>query len=116
MGSRSIGELVNAVLHNLSRQLKYASMLKYLEELMVSILFCWVACGVSLVALVEVACQLLAVLVKNHLVPIFAICVALHCSKESGWEKAAIVLQSSILRLAEKSGSERDKLIKKHMV
>ncbi|KAM4115239.1 hypothetical protein ACJW30_04G133500 [Castanea mollissima] len=47
-------ELVNAVLHNLSRQLKYTSMLKYLEELMGSILFCWVACGVSLVALVEI--------------------------------------------------------------
>ncbi|KAL4637911.1 hypothetical protein ACB092_03G112200 [Castanea dentata] len=35
---------------------------------------------------------------------------------ESGWEKAAIVPQSSILRLAEKSGNERDKLIEKHMV
>uniref|UniRef100_A0A7N2KNE5 Uncharacterized protein n=1 Tax=Quercus lobata TaxID=97700 RepID=A0A7N2KNE5_QUELO len=64
----------------------------------------------------EVACQLLAVLVKNHFVPIFAICMALHCIKESGWEKAAIVPQSSILPLAEVSGSERDKLIKEHMV
>ncbi|KAL4634029.1 hypothetical protein ACB092_04G167700 [Castanea dentata] len=149
-------ELVNAVLHNLSRRLKYTSMLKYLEELMGSILFCWVACGVSLVALVEirqlfvsdaepsyfvrycchwllpalvlhgdssnlswvakVACQPLAVLVRNHFVPIFAICMALHCSKKSGWEKGAVVLQSSILRLAEISESERDKLIKKHMV
>ncbi|KAM3703878.1 hypothetical protein ACJW31_04G131600 [Castanea mollissima] len=149
-------ELVNAVLHNLSRQLKYTSMLKYLEELMGSILFCWVACGVSLVALVEirqlfvsdaepsyfvrycchwllpalvlhgdssnlswvakVACQPLAVLLRNHFVPIFAICMALHCSKKSGWEKGAVVLQSSILRLAEISESERDKLIKKHMV
>ncbi|KAK7852517.1 serine/threonine-protein kinase atm [Quercus suber] len=149
-------ELVNAVIHNLSRQLKYTSMLKYLEELMGSIIFCWVACGVSLVALVEirqlfvsdaepsyfiqycchwllpalvlhgdisnlswvakVACHPLAVLVKNHFVPIFAICMALHCSKKSGWEKGAVVLQSSILRLAEISESERDKLIKKHMV
>ncbi|GMY24943.1 serine/threonine-protein kinase ATM isoform X1 [Fagus crenata] len=48
-------ELVYAVLHNLSRQLKYTSLLKYLEELMGPILFCWVACGVSLVALVEVS-------------------------------------------------------------
>ena len=64
----------------------------------------------------QVPCQLLAVLVKNHFVPIFAICMALHCIKESGWEKAAIVPQSSILRLAEVSGSERDKLIKEHMV
>ena len=38
---------------------------------------------------------LLAVLVKNHFVP--------------------IVLQRSILHLAEKFGSERDKLIKKYM-
>ena len=60
--------------------------------------------------------SLLAVLVKNHFLPIFAICMALHCSKESGWEKAAIVPQSSILRLAEISGSERDKLIKEHKV
>ncbi|KAK9998934.1 hypothetical protein SO802_018537, partial [Lithocarpus litseifolius] len=59
--------------------------------------------------------SLLAVLVKNHFVPIFAISMALHCSKESGWEKAAIVLQGSILRLAEISRSERDQLIKKHM-
>nr|POE83210.1 serine/threonine-protein kinase atm [Quercus suber] len=115
-------------------------MLKHLEELRGSILFCGVACGVSLVALVaycchlllpalvlhgdssklswvaKVACQLLATLLKNHFVPIFAICVALHCSKESGWEKAAIVLQSSILHLAEKSRNEQDKLIEKHMV
>ncbi|KAK7817819.1 serine/threonine-protein kinase atm [Quercus suber] len=40
-------ELVNAVLHNLSRQLKYTSMLKSLEELMGSIIFCLVASGVS---------------------------------------------------------------------
>ena len=64
----------------------------------------------------QVACQPLEVLVKNHFVPIFAICMALHCSKKSGWEKGAVVLQSSILHLAEISESERDKLIKKHMV
>ncbi|GFZ03748.1 serine/threonine-kinase ATM-like protein [Actinidia rufa] len=47
-------ELVIAALDNLSGQLKYTSRLKYLEELMGSILFCWVDCGVSLVSLVEI--------------------------------------------------------------
>ncbi|KAG5536899.1 hypothetical protein RHGRI_024359 [Rhododendron griersonianum] len=47
-------ELVVAALDNLSRQLQYTSRSKYLEELMGSILFSWVACGVSLVSLVEV--------------------------------------------------------------
>ncbi|KAH7550461.1 hypothetical protein JRO89_XS13G0195400 [Xanthoceras sorbifolium] len=47
-------ELVNVVLDNLSQQLAYTSKWKYLEELLASILFCWVACGVSLVALVEI--------------------------------------------------------------
>ncbi|XP_027337565.1 serine/threonine-protein kinase ATM [Abrus precatorius] len=46
-------ELVCAVLDNLSRELQYMTRTKYLEELLGSILFCWVVCGVSLVALVE---------------------------------------------------------------
>ncbi|CAL5444633.1 unnamed protein product [Camellia sinensis] len=149
-------ELVIAALDNLSRQLQYANRSKYLEELMGSVLFCWVACGVSLVSLVEVrdlfvsnmepshfmqycchwllpalvlrgetsnlnwvakvACQHTSLLVKNHFVPIFSICMAFHCNKKSGWENGAVVLQSSILRIAEISENERDKLIKKNMV
>ncbi|KAJ6760715.1 SERINE/THREONINE-PROTEIN KINASE ATM [Salix purpurea] len=149
-------ELVHAALDNLSRQLNYATRFKYLEQLMGSILFYWVTCDVSLVALVEirqlfvsdaepsyfmqycchwllpalvlnedssnmnwvarVACQPLAVLVKIHFVPIFSVCIGLHCSKRSGWERGAMVLQSSILCLTELSERERDKLIKKHMV
>lgn len=149
-------ELVVAALDNLSRQLQYTSRSKYLEELMGSILFSWVACGVSLVSLVEirdlfvsgmepsyftqycchwllpalvlhgetsnlnwvakVAHQQETVLVKNCFVPIFSICMALHCSQKSGWEKGAMVLQSSILSIADISESERDKLVKKHMV
>ncbi|KAL6583807.1 hypothetical protein OROMI_003096 [Orobanche minor] len=46
-------ELVCAVLDSLSTKLCYTNRTKYLEELMGQILFCWVACGVSLVALVE---------------------------------------------------------------
>ncbi|KAI9087642.1 hypothetical protein K1719_030512 [Acacia pycnantha] len=46
-------ELVCAILDNLSKELQYMTRTKYLEELLGPILFCWVACGVSLVALVE---------------------------------------------------------------
>lgn len=53
---------------------------------------------------------------KNHFVQIFSVCMALHCSKKSGWEKGADVLQNSILHLAQISENERDKLIKKNMV
>ncbi|GMH31457.1 hypothetical protein Nepgr_033300 [Nepenthes gracilis] len=149
-------ELVKAALDKLSRQLHYANRSKYLDELMGCILFCWVACGVSLAALVEVrdlfvldvepnhfmkyCCQWLlpalilqgdisnlewvasitgqsiAVLVESHFVPIFSVCMALHCSRKPGWEKGTLVLQSSILRIAEISEDERDRLIKKHMV
>lgn len=149
-------ELIFVILDNLSRQLHYTSRFKYLEELLGSILFCWVACGVSLAALVEIrqlfvsdsepsyfmqycchwllpalvlhgdnsnlswvakiSCQPLAILVKNHFVQIFSICMGLHCSKRSGWEKGADVLQNSILHLAQISENERDKLIKTHMV
>ncbi|PON35174.1 Phosphatidylinositol 3-kinase, Vps34 type, partial [Parasponia andersonii] len=149
-------ELVFVVLDNLSKKLQYGTRFKYLEELMGSILFCWVACGVSLAALVEIrqvfvsdtepsyfvqyccnwllpalvlhgdssnlswlakiAGQPLSILVKDHFVQIFSICMGLHCSKTSGREKGLVVLQNSILHLAQISESERDTLIKKHMV
>ncbi|EXB87890.1 Serine/threonine-protein kinase ATM [Morus notabilis] len=149
-------ELVFVVLDNLSRKLQYTTRFKYLEELIASILFCWVACGVSLAALVEIrqlfvadsepsyfmlyccnwllptlvlhgdssnlswvskiAGQPLSILVKDHFVQIFSICIGLHCSNTSGGHKGADVLQNSILQLAQISESERDTLIKKHMV
>ncbi|XP_077244126.1 serine/Threonine-kinase ATM-like protein isoform X2 [Tasmannia lanceolata] len=149
-------ELVYAVLNNLSRRLQYKSRSKYLEQLMRPILFCWVACGVSLVALVEIrdlfvvesepsffmqyccpwlipalilgggisdlnwvsmiAGKPLAVLAKDHFVPIFAVCMALHCSQKLEKESGADVLRSSILQIGEISEHERDELIKKHMV
>ncbi|QHO17058.1 hypothetical protein HN873_033624 [Arachis hypogaea] len=149
-------ELVCAVLDNLSRELQYASRMKYLEELLGSILFCWVACGVSIVALVEtrhlfvpdaepghflkyccqwlipvlllhesnsdlnwvakVTCQPLSVLVKDHFASVFSICMALRSSKQPGSEKGTVVLQSSLLHFAQISETERDKLIKRHMV
>ncbi|XP_075512267.1 serine/threonine-protein kinase ATM-like isoform X4 [Primulina tabacum] len=46
-------ELVSAVLGSLSKETCYTNRTKFLEELMGPILFNWVACGVSLVALVE---------------------------------------------------------------
>uniref|UniRef100_A0A2P2L2S6 Serine/threonine-protein kinase ATM n=1 Tax=Rhizophora mucronata TaxID=61149 RepID=A0A2P2L2S6_RHIMU len=133
-----------------------ASPFQYLDELRGPILFFWVSCGVSLVALVEirqlllsdaepsyfiqyccpwllpalilnsdnsnlnwvaqVACHPLAVLIKNHFVPIFSLCMGWHCSKRCDWERGGLVLQTSILHLAEIAENERDELIKKHMV
>ncbi|XP_047965261.1 serine/threonine-protein kinase ATM [Salvia hispanica] len=46
-------ELVPALLDSLSMELHYTSRAKYMEELIGSIIFCWVTCGVSLPALVE---------------------------------------------------------------
>lgn len=150
-------ELVYATLDNLSRKLQYTTRSKYLEELMGSILSCWVACGVSLVSLVEirglfitnsepssfiqyccpwllpalilsrnitdlkwassmVASQSQAGLVKVHFVPIFSLCMALHCSKKLNKEDGAVVLRSSILHIAEITEHERDDLIKKNML
>nr|GMC69889.1 serine/threonine-protein kinase ATM isoform X2 [Ipomoea batatas] len=149
-------ELISSVLDNLSKQLYYTSRAKYLEELVGPILFCWVYCGVSLAALVEVrdlfvldaepttfihyCCHWLLpalilhgdvsnlnwiakivrlpppAIVRNHFVQIFSVCMALHCSKNPEREKGSTVLESSILKIAEMSENERDKLIKKQMV
>ncbi|XP_008453086.1 serine/threonine-protein kinase ATM isoform X2 [Cucumis melo] len=149
-------EMVSAMLDNLSRELNYSGRQKYLEELMGSLLFCWVTCGVSLTALIEirqlfvldsepsyfiqycchwllpavilhgdssnlgwiasVAGEPVESLIRSYFVPIFSYCMALHCSKRSGYEKGAIVLQSSMLHFARITESERDILIKKHMV
>ncbi|KAL7139007.1 hypothetical protein ABFS83_09G021400 [Erythranthe nasuta] len=46
-------ELICAMLDSISTELRYTNRTKYMEELMGPILFCWVASGVSLVALVE---------------------------------------------------------------
>lgn len=101
-----------------------------MEELIGQILFSWVACGVSLVALIEtrglfvcnvepinfiqyccpwllpalmvhgdslnlnwvakVARESAADLIRIHFVPIFSVCIALHCSKNSGRESGAL--------------------------
>lgn len=149
-------ELVYALFDSLSRKLRYASRSKYLEQLMGSILAHWVACEVSLVALVEVqdlflsksdarcfiqyccpwllaplilreditnlnwiskvSCQPLPDIVKEYFVPIFAVCMALHCSGKPDKELGRAALCKSILRIAKISELERDDLIKKHMV
>ncbi|XP_022135092.1 serine/threonine-protein kinase ATM isoform X3 [Momordica charantia] len=149
-------EMVSTMVDNLARQLNYSGRQKYLEEHIGSLLFCWVTCGVSLPALIEirqlfvldaepsyfiqycchwllpalilrgdssnlgwianVAGEPLEDLIRSYFVAIFSICIALHCSKRSGWEKGAIALQSSMLHFARITESERDILIKKHMV
>ncbi|KAK9119710.1 hypothetical protein Scep_017803 [Stephania cephalantha] len=149
-------ELTVTVIDNLSRQLGYANRSKYLEEVMGLILFSWVACNVSLAALIEIrdlfvpnsepkyfvhyCCpwllpalllggnttdlkwistvvgETLPVLIKRNFVPIFAICMAFHSTEKPKRENGALVLQGSILRIAEMSELERDSLIKRHMV
>lgn len=71
---------------------------------------------VLLLYLCQVVCEPLGSLVRTHFVPVFSVCMAMHCSKNSGWEKGAEALQSSILNIANMSESERDMLIKKHLV
>ncbi|XP_051142572.1 serine/threonine-protein kinase ATM isoform X2 [Andrographis paniculata] len=46
-------ELICCALDSLSSKLQYMNRAKYMEELMGRIIFCWVACSVSLVSLVE---------------------------------------------------------------
>ncbi|KAI4336143.1 hypothetical protein L6164_014710 [Bauhinia variegata] len=46
-------ELVRAIVNKLSNELQYTTRMKYLEQLLGSLIFRWVTCGVSLVALVE---------------------------------------------------------------
>ncbi|KAI4341398.1 hypothetical protein MLD38_026128 [Melastoma candidum] len=153
----ALRELVKIVLDFLSRQLQYSSRFKYLEELLGPILFCWTACSVSIVALVEVrhlfvqeteprnfvqyVCPWLipalllyedatanlkclseivdlplAALIRSHFVSIFAISMAMYCSKKSHLERGARLVQNFMLCLSDMSESERDNLIKKHMV
>ncbi|XP_023765032.1 serine/threonine-protein kinase ATM isoform X1 [Lactuca sativa] len=64
----------------------------------------------------KVSGQSSAALIKSHFVHIFSVCIALHCSKRSGWESGAAALQSSILSISGLSEKERDTLIKRHMV
>ncbi|KVH98208.1 Armadillo-type fold [Cynara cardunculus var. scolymus] len=64
----------------------------------------------------KVAGQPSAALIKTQFVPIFSVCIALHCSKRSGRESGTSVLQSSMLSISGISESERDTLIKRHMV
>ena len=64
----------------------------------------------------QVAGQPSAALIKTQFVPIFSVCIALHCSKRSGRESGTAVLQSSMLSISGISESERDTLIKRHMV
>lgn len=58
----------------------------------------------------------LANLMKEYFVPIFALCMAVHCSEGPDKEIAGTVLSESILHFAEISELERDDLIKRHMV
>ncbi|XP_072965614.1 serine/threonine-protein kinase ATM isoform X2 [Typha angustifolia] len=64
----------------------------------------------------KVSCQHLSILVKDYFVPIFATCMAVHCSGSPDKEIAGTALCESLLLFAEITELERDDLIKKHMV
>lgn len=67
--------------------------------------------------LATVASEPVSTLVKQHFASIFAACISLHCgSKKSDQEKAAAVLQGSLLHITKMSTDERDALIKKQMI
>ncbi|PIA61953.1 hypothetical protein AQUCO_00200149v1 [Aquilegia coerulea] len=124
-------ELIHAILENLSCMLQYTTRSK-IQHLFVldsePCYFVQYCCPWLLPALIlhgstadlewvaTNAGQPLTVLVKTHFVPIFAVCMALHCSKKPGRENGVLVLQNSLLRVAQLSENERDCLIKKHMV
>ena len=79
-------------------------------------LFVWSILLNSLSCCKQLTQQSAPVLVKSHFVPVFSICMAVYCSKMTGWEKGSAALQSKLLHFAEISDDDRDKLIKKHMV
>eukprot|EP01018_Ginkgo_biloba_P024682 Gb_40159 [translate_table: standard] len=67
--------------------------------------------------LAMVACEPVATLVKQHFASVFAACLPLHCGNNKlDQEKAATVLQDSMLRITMMSEDERDALIKKQMI
>ncbi|KAL8141962.1 hypothetical protein V2J09_014994 [Rumex salicifolius] len=110
-------ELVRFALDNLSKHLQYSCRSKYISELMGCILFAWIACGVSLPALVEIRdLFVLDVEPKHFLQYCCQWLIPSLIFRESGSEKGALVLEKTMLNLAEISVDERDKLIKKHMV
>ncbi|XP_031496138.1 serine/threonine-protein kinase ATM isoform X2 [Nymphaea colorata] len=63
-----------------------------------------------------VASEPLAGLARTYFVPIYSICIALHCSNNIDKDKGAKVLCSSVLQIAEITEQERDDLIKKQMI
>ncbi|CAN1347706.1 Serine/threonine-protein kinase ATM [Linum perenne] len=101
-------ELVIVVLNNLSKQLQYSSRFKYLEEIMGSILFSWIACGVTLVSLLEIRQFFVSDVEPSYF-------MQYSCS----WLLPALLLQkdmSSLNWLAKVSGQHLAALVKCHFV
>ncbi|KAH7664181.1 Non-specific serine/threonine protein kinase protein [Dioscorea alata] len=64
----------------------------------------------------QVTCQPLNFLVKEYLVLIFAICIALHSSEHPEKEQRWIAVCNSLLQIGELSELEQNDLMKKHLV
>ncbi|XP_078174265.1 serine/Threonine-kinase ATM-like protein isoform X2 [Carex rostrata] len=150
-------DLTYTLVDNVSKQLSYPSRRKYMEQLIGSVLFRWVACDVSLVSLVEVqnlfgfegsnprgfiefcnpsllpflvlkgdatslnwiskvSCLSLSGLINEYFVPIFALSMALNCSTKPEKEYARRALCETLLQYGDISETQRDDLIKKHLV
>ncbi|KAL7154394.1 hypothetical protein ABFS83_04G230500 [Erythranthe nasuta] len=118
-------EMVCVMLDSISTELRYANRTKYMEELMGPILFCWVSCGVSLVALIET--RDLYVLNAEPVNFIHYCCQWLlpalilqeetsNINKKVECDQGSRVLGTYILQIAEISEHERDELIRKRMV
>ena len=69
-----------------------------------------------LLSCMQIAAQPLPLLLRQHFVHVFSICIALRSSTSSESKTGDLVLSTSILQLAEISEHERDVLIKKNMV
>ncbi|GAB2269840.1 hypothetical protein Dimus_004758 [Dionaea muscipula] len=81
-------EFVKAALDNLSMKLLYNCRSKYLDELMGHIVFSWVACGVSLTALVEMRELFVLEVESDHFM--------LYCCK---WVLPSLLLYGDTLQL-----------------
>ncbi|CAN0900398.1 Serine/threonine-protein kinase ATM [Linum grandiflorum] len=101
-------ELVTVVLNNLSKKLQYTTRFKYLEEIMGSILFSWIACGVNLVSLLEIRQLLVSDVEPRNF-------IQYSCS----WLLPALLLQkdmSNLNWLAKVSGQPLAALVKSYFV
>ncbi|OWM90493.1 hypothetical protein CDL15_Pgr014796 [Punica granatum] len=126
-------ELVSIVLDSISKELQYACRSKYLEEVLGSMIFNWVACNVNLAALVEIRRIFVSDAEPSYfmqycwqwLLPALILHDESH--NQLSWLAQSVLhytalgelgqkKEGKLFNFAEISETERDKLIRKHMV